>query len=175
MIKERISRDDYHIELSNRKQRILEYQKLINMLNKYDKEYVGSCTFEEFKDHHYPNGNYRKGLIYVLISWDGYKEYTWVPMDTIKRDDTLTLEKHAICNGITDKSVWLWAKHYAKNAKKLNIMVHNLLARKLLSRGVKYQFGVRVGWNISEAYLLDKENSNTLCTNSMEREVKLLL
>ena len=56
----------------------------------------------------------------------------------------------------------------------MNQMVINLLASKRVSRGVKYQFGVRSPRNIKEAYTLDKANGNTLWINNTEKEVKLL-
>ena len=44
----------------------------------------------------------------------------------------------------------------------------------LKSNICKYQFGVRVPRNIAEAYKLDQENGNSLWTEAIDREVKLL-
>ncbi len=53
-------------------------------------------------------------------------------------------------------------------------MVRNLRASKRSCLGIKYQFGVRVPRNIAEAYKLNKENGNSLWTEAIDREVKLL-
>jgi len=53
-------------------------------------------------------------------------------------------------------------------------MVRNLRTSKRTSRLIKYQFGVRVPRNIAEAYKLDQANGNSLWTEAIDREVKLL-
>ena len=95
-------------------------------------------------------------------------------MEIAKKDYSITLDKYAIENILTDKYFWLWSKRYVKNVKNMNRMVHNLLASKCSSRGVIYQFGLSVLCNISEAHLLDKDNGNTLWYNSTKIEVALL-
>ncbi len=49
-------------------------------------------------------------------------------------------------------------------------MVRNLRASWRSSRGIKYQFGVRVPRNIAEAYQLDEANGNSLWTEAIERK-----
>ena len=53
-------------------------------------------------------------------------------------------------------------------------LVRNLRASKRSSRGIKFQFGVRVSRNIAEAYKLDQENGHSLWTEAIDREVNLL-
>jgi len=53
-------------------------------------------------------------------------------------------------------------------------MLRNLRASKRSSRGIKYRFGVRVPRNIAEAYKLDQANGNSIWTEAIDREVKLL-
>ena len=93
----------------------------------------------------------RKGRVGVLISWDGYEEDTWEPMEFIKKDDPVTLENYAYDNSLTDKAIWKLAKRYLNNATKLKRMVHNLKASNRILRSIKYQFGVLVLRNILEA------------------------
>ena len=69
-------------------------------------------------------------------------------MDITKNDDSLTLSKYDFNINIIDNDIWKWTKRYAKNVKKMNQMVRNLLASKRASRGVKYQSGVRAPRNI---------------------------
>ena len=98
---------------------------------------------------------------------EGYKEECWEPMEVIKKDDPATLAKYVYDNDLTDETVW----KYSKNIKKLKRMVRNLRASP---RGIKYQFGVRVPRNIAEAYKLDQAIGNSLWTEAIDREVKLL-
>ena len=53
-------------------------------------------------------------------------------------------------------------------------MVSYLRTSKRSSRGSKYQFGVRVPRNTTEAYQLDETNENFLWTEAIDREGKLL-
>jgi len=174
VVKERIGEEDYRIELSNGNHRVLSYQELIPMLNKDDEDDVERWTFEEIKGHRWSKDKNRKGKVDVLILWKGYEEDSWEPMEVIKKDDPATLVKYAYDNDLTDKTVWKWANRYSKNIKKLKRMVRNLRASKRSSRGIKYKFEVRVPRNIAEAYKLDQENGNSLWTEAIDREVKLL-
>ena len=53
-------------------------------------------------------------------------------------------------------------------------MIRNPKASKQSLRGIKYQFGVRVLQNITEAYKLYKLIGNTLLSDTIKKEVKLL-
>ena len=101
-IKDLIREDDYCIEFSNGKQQVIEYQYLINTLNKYDEDDVERWTFETINDHRWYKDKNQKGKIYVLISRDGYKEENWAPMEIINKDDPVTLAKYAFDNNIID-------------------------------------------------------------------------
>ena len=174
LIKERVSEDAYRVEVPNGKQRIIEYQELVNLLNEDDEEDVERWTFESIKAHRWSKDKKRKGKIDILLSWEGYEEETWEPMEVILKDDPVFVAKYAHDNNLTNKPLWKWAKRYTKNIKKLKKMVRNMLAAKRKSRGVKYQFGVRVPRNIVEAYLLDSKNGNTLRSDAIEKELTLL-
>ena len=110
----------------------------------------------------------------MLILWDGYEGKNWDPMDIVMRDDPFILAKYAFNINLIDKDIWKRGKQYAKNVRKMNKKVRNLLASKRVLRGVKYQFGVRVSRKIQEAYKLDEENGNTLWTDATKKKVKLL-
>jgi len=71
VVKERTSREDYRIELSNGKKRVLSYQELVSMLNKDDEDDVERWTFNEIKGHRWSKDKNRKGKVDVLISWEG--------------------------------------------------------------------------------------------------------
>ena len=110
MVKERILEEDYRIKLSNGKNRIWSYQELISMLDKDDEDDVERLTFEEIKGHRWSKDKNRKGKVDILISWKGYEEDSWEPMEVIKKDDPATLAKYAYDNDLTDMTVWKWAK-----------------------------------------------------------------
>jgi len=144
VIKERISEDDYRIELSNEKNRVLSFQEVVSILNKDDAADVGRWTFEESKGHRWSKDKHRKRKVDVLFSWDSYEDDSWEPMEVIKKDDPSTLAKYAYDNELTDETVWKWAKRYLKHIKKLKRMVRKLRVSERSSRGIKYQFGVRI-------------------------------
>ena len=39
-------------------------------------------------------------------------------METIKKDDPVTLSKYAFGNNIIDKDIWKWASRYAKKLQE---------------------------------------------------------
>ena len=83
---ERISGEDYRIEISNGKNRVLSYQELVSMLNKDDEDDAVRWTFDEIEGHRWSKDKNRKGKVDVLISWVGYEEDSWEPMEVIKKD-----------------------------------------------------------------------------------------
>ena len=89
-------------------------------MNKNDKDDVERCTFETIKDHRWSKEKTKNGNIHVLISWYGYEEVNWELMETIKKDDPVTLSKYAFGNNLIDEDIWKWASRYAKNFKKMN-------------------------------------------------------
>ena len=86
-----------------------------------------------------------------------------------KKDDPITLAKYEYDNNLTDKAIWKWSKRYLKNVKKLKCMIRNPKASKQSLRGIKYQFGVRVLQNITEAYKLYKLIGNTLLSDTTKK------
>ena len=62
-----LSEYDYRIELSIGIQQVLEYQDLINILNKDDKDYVQCWAFETIKGHRWSKEKTQKGEINMLI------------------------------------------------------------------------------------------------------------
>ena len=93
------------------------------MLNKEDEDDVERWTSEEIKGYRWSKAKNRKGKVDVLISWEGYEEDSWEPMEVIKKDHPVTLAEYAYDNELTDKTVWKWGKRFSKNIKKLNRMV----------------------------------------------------
>ena len=96
VVRQQFDDDHYRLELANGKQRIIEYNQLINMINKDEEEDVERWTYESIDAHRWSKDPNRKGKVDVLISWEGYEEPTWEPMEIIKKDDPVTLAKYAI-------------------------------------------------------------------------------
>ena len=59
-------------------------------------------------------------------------------MDIIKKYDPVTLANYAFYNNLIYRHIWKWAKIYAKDVKKTNQMVRNLLVSKRNLSVVKY-------------------------------------
>ncbi len=75
------------------------------MLNKDDEDDIKRWTFEEIKGHRWSKDKNRKGKVDVHISWEGYEEDSWEPMEVIKKDDPVRLATYAYDNDLTDKTV----------------------------------------------------------------------
>ena len=101
-------------------------------------------------------------------------------METIKRDDPVTLAQYAIRNKLCDKAKWKWAKRYLNKGGKENkkfVTLAQLQVSKLFKKvkqRFKFQFGLRVPTSIREAQELDTANGNTKWADAIETEVNLL-
>ena len=126
-VKEKINDNEYRIELSIGKQKLLEYNELINLINKDEEENVERWTYESIEEHRWSPNPDRKRKIDVLIKWDGYEEPTWEPMEVIKKDDPITLAKYSDEKGLTDQVKWNWARSYTKNRKVLLRRARNII------------------------------------------------
>lgn len=173
-IQEKIDDDSFRVEFSDGKQKIYDYNELINLINKDDEDGVERWTFDTILGHRWSKDKNRKGKVDVQIKWDGYEEPTWEPMEILKKEDPITLAKYAEENNLLEQSIWKWAKRYVKNKKKFNRMLRQMMAAKRRANGPKYQFGVRVPRNIKEAYELDKLNNDTKWSDAIQKEISQL-
>jgi len=115
----------------------MDYNEIINALNKEEEDGVERWTFEEILDHRWTKDPKWRGKIDVLIKWEGYEEPTWEPMENIKKDDPVTLAGYAKSKGLLEQSLWKWAKPYATQKKKFIRMMRQLMAAKKLN-GLNY-------------------------------------
>ena len=114
-----------------------------------------------------------KGSSYnILVDWDD-KTQMWEPLNTMAKQDPVTLACYAHDNGLLNEPGWKLLRRTAKRQRFLNAII-NSIKRRNDSNQVKYKFGVRVPRTFSEAMLLDKENGNTFWADAVRRELDQL-
>ena len=65
------------------------------MGNRSDADEEERWNFEETKWHRWSSSPERKGNMYSLVKWKGYKDMTWEPMYVIKVDDPMILKEYS--------------------------------------------------------------------------------
>jgi len=173
-VRERFNDGTYRVEYPDGKQRIYEYEDLIDKLNRQDEDDEERWTFDKILSHRWSPLPERRGKIDLQLKWDGYEVPTWEPLEVMKRDDPVTVAKYAQENGLVEQSMWKWAKRYIKNEKKITRMYRQMLAAKSRKTGAKYQFGVRVPRSLKQAYELDRLNGDTGWGDVIKKEVNTL-
>ena len=120
-------------------------------------------------DHQGPLKNHNpkyKGSSYnVLVDWDD-KTQTWEPLNTMAKQDSVTLARYAYDNGLLNEPGWKFLRRTAKRQRFLNAII-NSVKRRNDPNQVKYKFGVRVPRTFSEAMVHDKENGNTFWADAV--------
>ena len=69
---EKLGKDKYHIDLENINQRVLEYNKIVEILTKYNKEGIERWTYESAK-YQKNNPYIGSGKIAVIIKLEKYE------------------------------------------------------------------------------------------------------
>lgn len=119
-VKERISDNQYRIAYDNGKNQILDYNELVNLLNKDDEEKVDRWVFEDIVGHR-PSKDV-KGGVEVEVKWQGFPETTWEPMSAIKKDDPVTLAKYALKHNLQTQARWKWVLKYKNQDSSSNLL-----------------------------------------------------
>ena len=116
-----------------------------------------------FTSHHTKH----KGSSYnVKVRWQDASE-SWEPLNTIGKDDPVTVAAYAKANGLLDTPRWKFLRRYTRRAKLLRRML-NQARRQSKNKGMRYKFGIRVPRNVKEAKAIDAENGNTKWADSMQ-------
>lgn len=171
---DQIDEDHYRVEYPNGSQDVVEYNQLIDMMNKRNEENAVYYEFDSILDHRWSKDPKRKSRVDVLVGWVD-QPATWEPMEVIKKDDPITLAAYAKEHGLVKQSIWKWADKPTKTAKKLKRALNQVrMFKRRTGRAIKYQFGVRVPRTTQEALLLDRINGNTKWKDAIGKEVKLL-
>ena len=113
------------------------------MANRNDEDGVERWTFEKIVDHQSTTQKQGKPKIELLVKCEGYQDETWEPMDTMQKDDPVTIAKYTKENNLINLPEWKWARRYVKKSKTfLRLYRQTLKSKKKI--GIKYQFRVRV-------------------------------
>ena len=114
-----------------------------------------------------------KGSSYnVLVDWDD-KTQTWEPLNTMAKQDPVTLARYTHDNGLLNDPGWKFLHRIAKCQRFLNTII-NSIKRRTNPNQVKYKFGVQVPRTFAEAMMLDKDNENTFWADAIRRELDQL-
>ena len=112
-------------------------------------------TFNTVLDHKTENNQ-----VHVKIQWDN-NDVTWEPLNSLRKDDPVTLAKYAHEKGITNECGWKWSRKINKRPKKLLRMLRINASQKGATRKtVKYKFGVQIPKHPMHALKLDRLNGN---------------
>ena len=114
-VRQKLDNDHYRLELANGKQRVVDYNEVIDMINKDEEEAVERWAYESIDAHQWSQDPNWKGKVDALISWEGYKEPTWEPMEVIKKDNPVTLAKYAIEKNLSGQKIWNWTQKYKRS------------------------------------------------------------
>ena len=171
-IKEQVEDQTYLIEYADGDDERLTYAELINLLNKEEEDSHQLWTFSEILEHRKVIHK-GKSIIEVKVKWDT-GEPTWEPMNTIRRDDPVTLATYVKDHQLQDQPEWKWARRYIKSPKRF-LRYTTQMAKMKRKLGPKFKFGVRVPRNLKEAFILDQENKDTLWKDAILKELRKIM
>jgi hypothetical protein len=155
---------------------IISYNELSNIVEEQQQLQSESpetavWSFKGIRSHQGPlppsHPDYKGSSYNVLVEWDDGSE-TMEPLDTIIKDDPVSVAEYEAENNLLDTPGWKRVKHIAQNKKRLRRMVNQA---KASLKGKVYSFGIQVPRNVKQAFELDKENGNTLWKDAMTREI----
>ena len=132
--------------------------------------YAGILDHQGPLESHDPK--YKGSSYNVLVDWDD-KTQMWEPLNTMAKQDPVTLACYAHDNGLLSEPGWKFLCHIAKCQWFLNVIV-NSVKRHTDPNQVKYKFGVCVPHTFSEAMMLDKDNGNTFWGDAVRHELDQL-
>ena len=127
-------------------------------------------TFSTVLDHKTENNQ-----VHVKIQWDN-GDVTWEPLNSLRKDDPVTLAKYAHEKGITNERGWKWSRKINKRPKKLlRMLCINASQKGAARKTVKYKFGVQIPKHPMHALELDRLNGNTKWRDALQLEIDQLL
>ena len=133
-------------------------------------------SYARMLDHQGPlkshDPKYKGSSYNVLVDWDD-KTQTWEPLNTMAKQDPVTLACYAHDSGLLNEPGWKFLCRLAERQRFLNATI-NSVKRRTDPNQVKYKFGVRVPHNFAEAMMLDKDNGNTFWGDAVHRELDQL-
>ena len=113
--------------------------------------------------------------VHLKIQWDN-SDVTWEPLNSLRKDDPVTLAKCADDKDITNERGWKWSQKINKRPKKLLRMLCINASQKATARkAAKYKFGVQIPKHPMHTLELDCLNGNTKWRNALQLEIDQLL
>ena len=100
------------VEFAHGGSELLDYDTLINSINKNNEDGYVYHMYGKVLGH-----KKEAGKLYAEVLWDT-GEITWEPINTIKKDDPVTLTLYAKEHDLIGTTGWKWARKYMKNNKK---------------------------------------------------------
>jgi hypothetical protein len=166
---------------------IINYNELSNIVQEQQERQMETpdeavWAFKGISSHQGPlapsHPDYKGSSYNVQVQWDDGSE-TMEPLDSIIKDDAVTVAEYATENNLLDTPGWKRLKHIALNRKRLARMVNQLNSttnslieqNKVIRKGPVYNFGILIPRSVKHAFELDQENGNTLWKDAMNKEI----
>ena len=152
---------------------ILSYNEISNFIEEQEElePEEKRWTFSKIIEHQGPisskHKDYKGSAYNVLIEWDDGSQ-TYEPLDTMIKDDPITLAIYAQENNLLKTPSWKRLKRIINRNPTIQRMVNKTKTR---SSTPNYQFGIQIPRNVKEAYALDERNGNTKWQDAMNAEI----
>ena len=102
----------------------------------------------------------------LCVSWkDGSSQ--WIPLKDLKESNPVDVADYAQANGIADEPAFKWWVPYTLRKRDRIIAAVNHRVRKST-----HKYGVHIPTSVENAYLIDKQNGNTLWRTAIAKEMK---
>ena len=92
---------------------------------------------------------------------------SWVPMIDVKESHPIELAEYSVANDINSEPAFAWWVPFILNKRDKII---SAVKQRVKKRTHKY--GIEVPRTVEEAYLMDKQNKNTLWRDAIHKEMK---
>ena len=142
------------LELLHGDKETMEYNDLINLINKHNEDGDQLWSFKGIKGHRKKNKKWE-----VLVDWD-HVNASWEPLEEIRLADSITLADYAIKNKLIYQVGWKWAKKKNKSSKKFSRMA-KIYKSQVKDLKARFKFGIEVPRGVKEALRLDEKNGDT--------------
>jgi hypothetical protein len=159
--------------------KIITYNTLSNTIeNQLDQQANNADAariFKGIKSHHGPitsnNPDYKDSSYNHLVAWE-YGSETFEPLDSVIKDEPISVANYAHANNLLDTPGWKRLNHIAIHKNRLNKMAIQVNVSSTSGKGPVYTFGIIIPRNVIQAFELDAKNGNTLWKDAMTKEIK---
>ena len=146
----------------------MEYNELINLINKHEEDGDQLWSFKGIKGHRKRNKKWE-----VLVDWD-HVNASWEPLEDICLADQITLADYAIKNKLIYQVGWKWVKKKKKTSKKFSRMA-KIYKSEVKDLKACFKFGTEVPRGVEEGLRLDEKNGKAKWMDAITKEKDQLL